>query len=144
MAAMAGHTPAQYQLGLRLLNGGNGVDVDLKQAISWLERAAQTPNNGTSDEYAIKSRAQAAYALGHCYETGRGVTISFLFMCVCVCVCVCVCRFAVYAFARACRIGKMCRYHKTLFVQFICTPRVLRLAILGLRFCFKKTPVYST
>lgn len=63
-AAEAGDACAQYQLGLRLMQG-DGVDRDPARAVAWLLKAARS------------GLAQAQYRLGLAYEAGDGVRQSY-------------------------------------------------------------------
>ncbi len=58
--AKGGHADAQYEVGLRLLNG-EGAPENEKTAIDWLMKSAK---QGYED---------AEYLLGTCYMNGRGV-----------------------------------------------------------------------
>ncbi|MES2128225.1 MAG: TonB family protein [Pseudomonadota bacterium] len=57
-AAQQGHAPAQGRLGIELLKKDAG---ELAEAIDWLQKAAE------------RGERPAQFALGQCYETGRGV-----------------------------------------------------------------------
>ncbi len=59
-AAEAGHTTAQYNLGL-CYHTGSGVDKDPEQAVVWYRKAAEAGHAGAQSN------------LGLCYHTGSGV-----------------------------------------------------------------------
>lgn len=60
-AAEAGHSGAQFNLGLLLYEGGGGLGKNLKEAVSWWMKAARQGHSG------------AGFTLGVCYSEGSGV-----------------------------------------------------------------------
>ncbi len=59
--AASGDAEAQYYLGWCYFNGKNGVSIDGKQAVSWLEKSAK------------QGYEPAQYFMGWCYYYGNGV-----------------------------------------------------------------------
>jgi len=70
-AGSSGHKTAQYYLALRLLEGGDKLDRDIKSAITWLRRASKSSDG-------IKGHSGACYKLAWCYEHGIGVALDDL------------------------------------------------------------------
>ena len=63
--AELGNSGAEYRLGSRYLNG-EGVDIDYKKALYWLEKAG------------AQGHSNALYNLGYMYLYGYGVDIDYM------------------------------------------------------------------